>query len=117
MTIHFREIQDEILVVLRRHDRRFLTAYQICNELSEQFPETWARIVAEYTDHDQAIIMGQGAGYPYSPASFVANALRFFSDQEGSNVVQNELASDGLSIQEVSPSPSANFLGIWAVRT
>lgn len=115
MAMHFREIENELLHVLRQHSGRFLTAYQICNKLKSA--PVWERIEAEYSDPDQATKMGQGTGHPYSPASFVANALKFLSDQEGSDIVQNELVCTGLTIEEVSPSPSADFLGIWAVRT
>lgn len=117
MTMHFREIENEILGILGRHNGRFLTAYQVCKELESRHTPIWKRIKAEYSDPEQATTMGQGTGYPYSPASFVANALKFLSDQGGSGIVQKELACVGLSIREVSPSPSADFLGIWAART
>lgn len=115
MAMHFREIENELLRVLRRHSGRFLTAYQICSKLKSD--PVWKRIEAEYADPDQATKMGQGTGHPYSPASFVANALKFLSDQEGSDIVQKELVRTGLTIKEVSPSPSADFLGMWAART
>ncbi|GMV30965.1 MAG: hypothetical protein AMXMBFR59_30900 [Rhodanobacteraceae bacterium] len=116
MTMHFREIENEVLEILRRHDGRFLTAYQICKELDSRHVTAWKRIEAEYSDPEQATKMGQGTGHPYSPASFVANALKFLSDQDGSSIVQKELVCGDLEIDGVLPSPSADFLGIWAAR-
>jgi hypothetical protein len=83
MRIKFVEIQQELLNIIGAADGRFLTAYQICKEIENTYPATWSRLTESYRTSPINPI-GAGSGAQYSPASFVANALKFISKMESS---------------------------------
>lgn len=52
--------QNEILNVVQNAGGYFLSAYQICNALEEQYPAVWAQLVAEYPSEGNRLRWVQG---------------------------------------------------------
>jgi hypothetical protein len=112
--MHFEEVQVAVVEILRAAKGHFLSAYQICHRLKANEPELWARLVAEYPSVHPDIPMGEGTGKPYSPASFIANALNSF---KGDPLLQKELFDcEGISFGATDPGATVNSVGIWAIK-
>lgn len=115
--MRFDEIQDEVLNVLQLAQGRFLTAYQICQRLQKARSPLWKTLVQEYPSQDASTPMGEGTGRHYSPASFVANALKYFVDNNMvDGLMQETFECDGVSFHEIEPGFTGNIVGIWAFQ-
>lgn len=113
--MRFEEIKTEVLEIVRSQHGRFITAYQICQHLEQSYWPLWDRLTAAYPSASPNITMGEGTGHQYSPASFVANALKHYAEQE-QELVQSEFACDGVSFNGIAPGFTGNIVGIWAIR-
>lgn len=84
--MNYEEIRNEVVQILQSANGRFLTAYQICQKLQVSAPPLWTALVNKYPSENIAKPMGEGTGHQYSPASFIANALKHFN---GNQMIQN----------------------------
>lgn len=107
------EIQEIAFEIVREAEGYFLSSYQICQKIEERNPELWERIRIEYPSENQNIDMGAGTGKHYSPASFVANALKYFSERND-ELKQEYFSCEGVSFEKTIPGFTGNILGIWA---
>lgn len=107
------EIKDELLAIVRSVDGYFLSSYQICEKLEEQYSVLWQKIKDEYPSMSKEIDMGAGTGKHYSPASFVANALAHFSKSEP-KLKQEYFSCENVSFGGTIPGFTGHVLGIWA---
>lgn len=116
--MQFTNIKNELVSVLESAQGRFLTAYQICQRLEVCAKPTWQALVEEYPSADPATPMGEGTGRQYSPASFVANALKHFVDTGAVPKLKQELFEcEGVSFTGIDPGFTGNVVGIWAINT
>jgi hypothetical protein len=115
--MRFDEIRTEVLEIVRAQGGRFITAYQICQHLqqSDAYRPLWNQLIAAYPSTNPNIAMGEGTGYQYSPASFVANALKHYAEQDDL-LAQAEFVCDGVSFSGIAPGYTGNVVGIWAAR-
>lgn len=111
----YEEVINEVVSILQGHNGKFVTAYQICQQIEQSYQDLWARLTAEYPSIDPDVTMGEGTGSNYSPASFVANALKHHSTQN-SQISQEWLSCEGVTFNGVAPGFTGNFVGIWAFR-
>jgi len=114
--MHFEEIKNEVIQIIGSADGHFLTAYQICQRLQVTSVPLWEALVAEYPSANPATPMGEGTGRQYSPASFVANALKhFIATRSVPRLRQEILECEGVSFSGVDPGFTGNVVGIWAI--
>ncbi|WP_027150376.1 hypothetical protein [Methylobacter tundripaludum] len=115
--MHFADIKTEVVAILESAQGRFLTAYQICQRLEMSAESTWQALVAEYPSVNAATPMGEGTGRQYSPASFVANALKHFVETSAVRNLRQELFEcEGVSFNGIDPGFTGNVVGIWAIN-
>ena len=115
--MHFADIKTEVVAILESAQGRFLTAYQICQRLEISAEPTWQALVAEYPSVNAATPMGEGTGRQYSPASFVANALKHFVETSAVRNLRQELFEcEGVSFNGIDPGYTGNVVGIWAIN-
>ncbi|MEY8241741.1 MAG: hypothetical protein RPT25_15455 [Cycloclasticus sp.] len=113
--MRFLEIQDIAFEIVREENRYFISSYQICQKIEERNPELWERICNEYPSENENIEMGAGTGRHYSPASFIANALRYFYESGSYPALRQEYFScERVFFEETIPGFTGNILGIWA---
>ena len=113
--MRFEEITNEVSQLLGAAQGRFLTAYQICQQLEQMFPQVWLELIAEYPSVTREIPMGEGTGQQYSPASFVANALKhFYTMGSVVGLRQEALVCEGVIFSGIAPGFTGNTVGIWA---
>ena len=108
--------QTEILSIVQSENGYFLSAYQICNALEEQFPQIWAQLIAAYPSQGNAPQMGAGANKPYSPATYVALALEHFR-QNGSPIRKEYFSCKNVEFNGITPGFTGNVISIWAWPT
>lgn len=115
--MHFDDVKDEVVRILQAAQGRFLSAYQICQRLQVAAPKLWARLVSEYPSVNADTPMGEGTGSQYSPATFVANALKYFVEKRMvAGLRQEEFECAGVSFDGTAPGFTGNVVGIWAIR-
>jgi len=105
--------QSEILTIVQSASGYFLSAYQICNALEERYPAIWAQLTAEYPSHGNSPQMGAGANKPYSPATYVAQALEYFREN-GTTVRKEYLSCENVEFNGTKPGFTGNVVSIWA---
>jgi len=109
----YTEVQDIALEIVREAEGYFISSYQVCKKIETRNPTLWEAICNEYPSVTDTIEMGAGTGRHYSPASYVANALKHFS--ENMNELRQEyLSCEGVSFEKTIPGFTGNILGIWA---
>lgn len=114
--MHFAEIRTEVVEILKATQGRFLTAYQICQRLEVRAEPTWQALIKEYPSVNVETPMGEGTGRQYSPASFVANALKHFVETSAvPNLRQELFECEGVSFNGIDPGFTRNVVGIWAI--
>lgn len=109
------EIIDQVVEILKGHNGRFVTAYQICQQIEEAHPSLWQRLTSAYPSTDPDVAMGEGTGNYYSPATFVAKAIKHHSN-ENKCIIQEWFSCEGVSFSGVAPGFTGNFVSIWAFR-
>lgn len=109
--MEFREIQNELLDVLQQGNGMFRTAYQIFVHLPQA---TQDRLTREYPAISGRPLMGANAGVYYSPASFIAHALEYFSRND-SRIVQGSIDSENARFEGYEPG-FRGTTSIWAWR-
>lgn len=115
--MHFADIRTEVVAILEAAQGNFLTAYQICQKLQVRAVPTWQALVAEYPSAHAETPMGEGTGHQYSPASFVANALKHFFKTSAVKYLRQELfVCEGVSFNGIDPGFTGNVVGIWAIN-
>lgn len=115
--MHFEDIRNEVVQIIQSAQERFLTAYQICQRLQITAEPLWEALVAEYPSTNAATPMGEGTGRQYSPASFVANALKHFIETRAvPNLRQELFECEGVSFNGIDPGFTGNIVGIWAIK-
>lgn len=113
----FEDIRNEVIQIIRSTEGRFLTAYQICQKLQTTASPIWENLVGEYPSENAAKPMGEGTGHQYSPASFVANALKHFVETRAvPNLRQEFFECEGVSFKGIDPGFTGNVVGIWAIK-
>jgi hypothetical protein len=114
--MRFDDVKDEVVQILQAAQGRFLTSYQICQRLEVAAPALWARLVKEYPSVHVGTPMGKRTGKQYSPASFVANALKeFVAKNEVAGLRQEEFDCEGVSFSDIDPGFTGNVVAIWAI--
>lgn len=108
------EIQDLLIEIVNAEEGRFISAYQICQRIAELENDIWQRLIEEYPSNDPNIVMGEGTGRHYSPASYVANAMSKLANSENARVRQEIFSCKDVAFGEVIPGFTGNTLGIWA---
>lgn len=113
----YEEIKDELIEVIKSAQGDFLTAYQICQKLESIAPELWQSLLEAYPSATPETPMGEGTGHKYSPASFIANALKHFT-LKGSiaGLKQEQLECEGVTFNGVEPGFTGNVVGIWSIK-
>jgi hypothetical protein len=115
--MHFEKIRNEVIQIIQSVQGRFLSSYQICQKLQVSYPQLWQSLVEEYPSTDPATPMGEGTGQQYSPASFVANALKHFNTNQTIPGLRQELFEcEGVSFSGIAPGFTGNTVGIWAIN-
>lgn len=115
--MHFGDIKEELIAILNAAQGRFLTAYQICQKLEINSAQVWQSLITAYPSENATTPMGEGTGRQYSPASFVANALKHFVAQgEVEGLRQEILECEGVSFNGIDPGFTGNVVGIWATN-
>ncbi|ABM23693.1 MULTISPECIES: hypothetical protein [Shewanella] len=115
--MQYKNIKDELENVIKSAEGHFLSAYQICQKLENNYPNLWSSLVYAYPSLDPNTPMGEGTGLQYSPASFVANALKYFTANSAiSGLRQETLKCEGVNFDGVAPGFTGNIVGIWAIK-
>lgn len=115
--MHFEDIKTEVVAILESAQGCFLTAYQICQRLEVSAEPVWQALVTEYPSANSATPMGEGTGSQYSPASFVANALKHYVETDSVQNLRQELFEcEGVSFNGIDPGFTGNVVGIWAIN-
>ncbi|MBX9634934.1 MAG: hypothetical protein K2X44_08125, partial [Magnetospirillum sp.] len=115
--MEFEDVRASVVEIISAANGRFLTAYQICQRIEQSDPELWQTIVTSYPSSDPDVPMGAGAGRHYSPASFVANSLRYFLRMGMIPGLRLEwFECEGVSFSGVDPGYTGNVVGIWAIQ-
>ena len=109
----FVDAREELLEVIKNANTRFLSSYQICWEIEKSFPALWQSIHSEYGTAIGCPEMGAGAGQNYSPASFVSQALEYFSKTE-KGICKQYLSCEVISFGDIEPGYTGNVVAIWA---
>lgn len=113
----FQDVEQIVVSIIQGEKGRFLSAYQICQQIARMNPVLWASLVREYPSVNSDIPMGEGTGKHYSPASFVANALRNLVEKRPDlGLRQERFGCDGVSFDGVDPGFTGNEVGIWAIN-
>lgn len=112
--MHFHEVHDVVMDIVHSREGRFITSYQICNEIKREHPLLWNRLVAEYPSSPGQPAMGEHAGTPFSPASFVAHALRHFKQQDPASLISGKFDSTDVVFEGIEPGFRGGWLSIWA---
>lgn len=111
----YSDVINEVLSILEGHNEKFVTAYQICQQIELTYPDLWARLIAAYPSVDPVVAMGEGTGSNYSPASLIANALKHYSNLN-KHIIQEWFSCEGVTFSGIAPGFTGNFVGIWAFR-
>ena len=110
--MHFKEIENIAIEILQEAEGKFLLPYQIFEKIRIKDPALAQRIQNEYPSATGKPPMGAGAGIYYSPASFVAQALNNFKENQP-EITKEWFEPSGISIKEVQPG-SEEGVSIWA---
>lgn len=111
----FTDIQSEILQIVQDKEGRFISAYQVCNQLEAMYPQQWEQLKKDYPSQEGCPEMGAGACSHYSPANFVALALEHF--HKGGTPLQKEFfVCENVIFNGVKPGYTGNWVSIWAWR-
>ena len=105
--------QIEILDIVQSANPNFLTPYQICNSLKEIYPTVWKQLTSAYPSGQNKPQMGAGADKPYSPATYVAQALEHFR-KNGSPVRKENFSCENVIFNGTKPGFTGNVVSIWA---
>jgi hypothetical protein len=111
--MRYEEIRDVMIDDLQGLEGRYTSAYQICRRLEELRPELWQRLVREYPGREGQPAMGESAGTPYSPATFVSHALDNIRRLEP-RILKAHFDSAGVVFAGVEPGFRGGWLLIWA---
>ncbi|MEM6232510.1 MULTISPECIES: hypothetical protein [Shewanella] len=115
--MQYKNIKDELEDVIKSAEGHFLSAYQICQKLEDKYPSLWSSLVYDYPSVDPNTPMGEGTGLQYSPASFVANALKYFTTNGTISGLRQEIFEcEGVNFDGVAPGFTGNIVRIWAIR-
>ncbi|ELV7509395.1 MULTISPECIES: hypothetical protein [Aeromonas] len=109
----FIDAKNELLQILQDADTRFVSSYQICITVETKFPKLWKFIQSEYGTAIGNPTMGAGAGQHYSPASFVSQALEYFS-KTTKEIKKEYLICEGVNFSNIEPGYTGNVVAIWA---
>lgn len=109
----YSEIKDIVLGIVQEADGLFICSYQICKKVEESYPDVWEKLCVEYPSISEEVEIGAGTGHSYSPASFIANTLKYYSPHIA-QLEQEYFSCEGVSIEGVSPNITSQHLGIWA---
>lgn len=112
--MHFRDVEDLVIDILRNAGGKYLLPYQIFTRLKDRDTVLGQRVEDEYPVQTGNPTMGEGAGIYYSPASFIAHALDHF--QRSSNYPQiDKRWFDSIDIQVEGIIPgNKEGTSIWA---
>ena len=109
--MEFSDLKDEIETILINNRGTYVLAYQIYKELEKINKMKWDKLNQTYTNN-----VGVGAGSNYTPATFIARALGYFTDNKNiKGLEQGDLCVKGITIKEIQPSPSQVTLGVWRI--
>ncbi|KRV68067.1 hypothetical protein AO721_07585 [Aeromonas veronii] len=109
----FIDAKKELIQILQDADTRFISAYQICIAVETKFPKLWDVIQSEYGTATGNPTMGSGAGQHYSPASFVSQALEYFS-KTLKEIKKEYFTCEGVIFSNIEPGYTGNVVAIWA---
>ncbi len=107
------EIQPLLLEILRQKEGHFVTPYQICQIIEQSHFDVWTELTRQYPSSPGAPVMGEGAGIPYSPATFVSHALES-ARKHNASVRKEYFACDGVRFSEIIPGFTGKIVSIWA---
>lgn len=107
--MEFIEIQEPLVDVLQQGNGMFRTAYQIFANLPQDVQD---RLTGAYPVESGKPLMGEGAGRPYSPASFIAHALEYFA-RSNARIIQGSIDSQNVRFEGYPPGFKGTT-SIWA---
>lgn len=109
----FTDIQAELQRIIQNQNGNFISAYQVCNQMETLFPQQWARLRDAYPSQEGYPEMGAGANKPYSPATFVAQALEHFR-KNGAPLRKEYFICENVNFNGIKPGFTGNLVSIWA---
>ncbi len=112
--MQFEEVRDVCFEILRALEGRFTTPYQICRGIERTHLDLWRRLLREYPSAPGQPPMGEGAGTPFSPASFVALALNHFHRNGQEHLMKESFDSTDVNFVGVDPGFKGGWISIWA---
>lgn len=107
------ESKTELLQLIQDADNRFLSSYQICMRIESQHPKLWNDIQKEYGTAEGNSAMGSGSGQYYSPASYISQALEYFSKSHP-QIKKEYLICEDVTFSNIEPGYTGNVVAIWA---
>ena len=113
--MQYDEVREVLIEIIRAAGGRFRSAYQICRVIEAQYPDLWQQLRANYRVEEGRPEMGAGAGIYYSPATFVSQALEYFSHEE-SRVQKAWFDSTNVNFDGTDPGYKEGWLAIWTWR-
>lgn len=106
------ELKSIILEILPKGKGEFITSYQICDKIEEDYPEGWEWLICEYPPCPGCPPYGVGCGRPYCMTTFVSNTL-----SSEPKIVKRYLDCKNLMFKGTKPSCSNGWIAIWALET
>lgn len=109
----FIESNSELLQLIQDADTHFLSSYQICMKIESQHPMLWEKIQTAYGTAQGNPTMGSGAGQHYSPASYISQALEYFS-KSYTQIKKEYFSCEDVAFSNIEPGYTGNVVAIWA---
>ena len=111
--MEFKQIETVVIKILKGAKGKFLFPYQIFNRIKQLDPSLGKQIAAAYPSKSGKPIMGKGAGKYYSPATFVAKALRKLQDDHA-EITYEWFDANDIKIEGIVPgNPVATSIWAW----
>jgi hypothetical protein len=110
--VEFKQIETVAIKILKGAKGKFLFPYQIFNRIKKLDPPLGKQIAAAYPSKSGKPIMGKGAGKYYSPATFVAKALRKLQDDHA-EITYEWFDANDIKIEGIVPGNRV-ATSIWA---
>lgn len=113
--MQYLEIENEIIRIVQEAEGKYLLPYQIFSRLRQRDSILGNRIESSYPTQPPNPAMGEGAGIYYSPASFVAHALNYFTNKY-SELDKQWFDTIDIKVEGIIPG-NKEGTSIWAWRS
>ena len=111
--MHFIDIEGPVIEILQEANGKYMLPYQIFIRLKDLDPALGEKIERTYPASPGKKSMGKGAGTYYSPASFVAHALDYFSKTNKPEIDKQWFDSSDIEVEGIIPG-NKEETSIWA---